>query len=247
MKYFNKIFFAVTIFCSFFFVKEIHAVDCPVGTPSVTITSSCQYANTVDGVDDGGTPNAATITINSGATLTIGASDRIVAGNIVINDGGAMVVVDGGQFFLNAPIYYTDADADTYPAGVTAMNLTGGAGYMRRTITPVPTDCCDSDSDARPNQSTSQNHINACSSWDYNCNGSVSYGATSIFSCTTNYSGGGACPAHYYTCNPGYDDGSYPACGDTEYFRVCNYENPPGCQETSCSGSGTIPIQQTCL
>jgi len=74
-----------------------------------TVSSSCTFANPVDGVDEGG------ITINAGVTLTINAGQTIVwspGHSIVIN--GAIAIADGAQL-KQTYLWLIDADDDGYP------------------------------------------------------------------------------------------------------------------------------------
>ena len=95
-----------------------------------TVSSSCSFADTVDGVDNGN------ITVNAGRTLTVGEGQTIawgpgksliVTGAILINSSGSLV---------QKRIWVHDADSDGYPSeGSTPFAQAGspGSGYRNRT------------------------------------------------------------------------------------------------------------------
>jgi len=82
--------------------------DVPIGG-NYTISSSCTFSETVDGVDNGG------ITINEGQTLTVNNGQTIVwsPGSSIVINGSAAINVDGQ--FRQTYIWYTDQDNDGYP------------------------------------------------------------------------------------------------------------------------------------
>ena len=74
-----------------------------------TITSSCTFANNVDGVDNGN------LTINNGATLTVNA-DQILARNsgksITIKPGGSIAINTSGSQIAETNLWVQDSDGD---------------------------------------------------------------------------------------------------------------------------------------
>lgn len=121
--------------------KNAYAVNCTVPiSGNVAISSSCSFPYTVDGVDTGtGTnPNIATLTINSGATLTISANQTIATGSLLPGNG-TIIVLGGGQIQLGLPIWMVDADGDGYPANTTQIiqTTTPTNGVRRNSLTSI--------------------------------------------------------------------------------------------------------------
>jgi hypothetical protein len=95
-------------------------------TSSGTITKECTWNNslgtdsetgrTIRGVHElTGTDNTGTISIASGVTVTVGAEDLIVVGEIDLSgDSGSIAIVDGGIIKPGGTMYYTDEDNDGY-------------------------------------------------------------------------------------------------------------------------------------
>ena len=146
----NLILFGGFVFLLLLLIPAISKAACanvPMGG-NYTVSSSCTFANTVDGVDDGG------ITVNAGVTLTINAGQTIVwspGHSIVIN--GAIAIADGGQL-KQTYLWMTDADNDGRPASVTmyAQDTQPTNGKRRKDFTSftyvddITADCNDSDS-----------------------------------------------------------------------------------------------------
>jgi len=114
---------ATSIICALFLLAptKVFAVDCPSTTTNgtATISSSCTFPNSVDGVDYGtGSTNTANLVVASGATLTVQASQKVATGSITLQ-GGSIVVVSGGEIKLNTPIWYIDTDNDNYADSLT--------------------------------------------------------------------------------------------------------------------------------
>lgn len=148
-KFFKFIFSSILLFFSFaFFAGSSYAISCsPPISGNYTLTESCTFANTVDGVDAGtGTTNTAVMTIPNAVALTVGsiANQTIGWGSITIQRGGSIIINKGvGASLIKGPIYMTDADADGYPAS-TAQNLS--SGKRRNLMTTLSTaDCNDND------------------------------------------------------------------------------------------------------
>ena len=66
--------------------------------------------------------------------------------------------------------YYIDGDVDGYGSPDNPIGRCSGAaipnGYVTRSG-----DCCDRDGNAKPSQTDFFDVLNACNSWDYNCDG----------------------------------------------------------------------------
>jgi hypothetical protein len=67
-------------------------------------------------------------------------------------------------------LFYKDADGDGYGGTLSAFfcGISPPGGYVTNN-----TDCCDSDFKAHPGQIAWFTSIDACSSWDYDCSGTV--------------------------------------------------------------------------
>jgi len=103
----------------------------PIGG-DYTVSDNCIFATDgvsgVYGVDNGG------ITINEGATLTVGANHTVAwspGSSLVIN--GSIAINDTGQL-KQGFIYYEDNDSDGYPVTSTPLvqSTTPGVGYVQR-------------------------------------------------------------------------------------------------------------------
>lgn len=84
-----------------------------------TVSASCAFANTVDGVDAGsGTTNTAVLTVSSGQTLTVNSGQTIGYGSITVN-GTILLNVNKKAILYRGPLYMSDGDADGYPVDTT--------------------------------------------------------------------------------------------------------------------------------
>ncbi len=111
----------------------VYAVTCSQTHTSGTFsqTTSCSFATSLPGVDYGtGTTNTAVLSV-SNSTLTVAAVTTIATGTISIGASGIVSIV--GTVKLNTPLYWTDADGDTYAVdpATTGVSLTGGTGKVR--------------------------------------------------------------------------------------------------------------------
>ena len=127
-------------------VKTINAVDC---SPTVngainTVSASCSFAGTTDGVDYGtGAVNTAVLEPETGATITVSAGQTLATGSIDLSGGGSFVIINTGQIKLNAPLYVTDADADGYPANTTLYISLASGRVRRSSLISMTLDCND--------------------------------------------------------------------------------------------------------
>lgn len=142
------IFIIVIIFIIFIKPPGVEAVSCSgvLISGNYTVSSSCEFSGTVDGVDAGtGTSNTANIIVNSGQTLTISAGQTVVfGGSITVN--GSISIVNTGQIRQTA-LWMTDADSDNYPASLTqtAQSTQPASGRRRNLMTSITSaDCGDS-------------------------------------------------------------------------------------------------------
>ena len=119
-----------------------------------TITASCSFTNTIDGLDTGTeSTNTSTLTVQSG-TLTINNGYKVAAGSFVVTNTGSIAIADGGQFMAGYPIWLVDADADGYPVSSTHYPQFSAPtnGRRRNLLTSITTDDCD-DTNASSNLS----------------------------------------------------------------------------------------------
>ena len=114
-----------------------------------TITASCSFTNTIDGLDTGTeSTNTSTLTVQSG-TLTINNGYKVAAGSFVVTGTGSIAIADGGQFMAGYPIWLVDADADGYPSSTTHYPQFSAPtnGRRRNLMASITTsDCNDSNS-----------------------------------------------------------------------------------------------------
>ncbi len=134
------------------------------------------------------------------------------------------------------PVWYADADGDGFgDPGVTACAAAEPAGYAGNAE-----DCCDSEADANPDQTTYFADPFTCvgsttPSWDYNCGGAdylrwPDYGGCNWWITSCNYDPGWS--------RAGYPDPPIPDCGETGSFIT-------GCN-ASC-GPVYAPRRQECI
>lgn len=123
------------------FSQPSYAVNCaPPANGNYTLSESCTFANTVDGVDAGsGTTNTAVMTIPNGVTLTIGniASQTIGFGSITLGNTGSIIINKGvGASLKKGPLWMQDCNADGLPGSLT--QATGASApstiYRRRSL-----------------------------------------------------------------------------------------------------------------
>lgn len=109
--------------------SDVYAVNCTRAlSGNVTVTSSCNFPETVDGADTASsataTSNTSILAVSNNATLTINAGQTIVFGNsLTIADGSAIFVNETAQI-KQSSIWYTDADLDGYPLNTTGVAQT---------------------------------------------------------------------------------------------------------------------------
>ncbi len=110
-SYFYTFLFGILFVSLFFLIPAIsHAAGSNVPLRgNYTISSSCTFEKTVDGIDDGD------LIVDSGATLTVNAGHTVVwppGHSLVIN--GAIAIANGAQL-KQAYLWVQDSDNDGYP------------------------------------------------------------------------------------------------------------------------------------
>ena len=211
----NKLLFAIFLTGLFLFVKPLTAkAACALQTSTTSITLSsgdvCAISGVV-GIDNGGSTNAALLTLPATTSLTINNGATLVLGSISLG-GGTIIVSGTGQMKIGANLYATDADGDNYPASTTYSAASGANLVRLNTLSSLSSiDCYDSGThaaDAHPGQTGYFTVDRGDGSFDYNCvsgeekNVSGTYDTCSTSICT--YS-----TIIEASCSPN----SYPACG----------------------------------
>jgi len=124
--------------------------------------------------------------------------------------------------------FYRDMDGDGYGAGAAMVACSAPAGYVANN-----TDCCDSDAGAHPGASGWFTSADACGSFDWNCDGVVSYEYDTTVAKLGN---GGNCSAACANSGTlgGWEGGwaSSPSCGSAQtWYSFCWNSCQPGCCE----------------
>jgi hypothetical protein len=232
--------------CSFTSVNNYSA-----GTSTISSGCTMPYSSTPDGVSNVDGPEHGNLLISSGATLTISSSTTLVINggyNLSFSGGGAVLVASGAQIVFGQDMCGTDNDGDGYIAG--ANWSTSCSGMVSRVNLAVGgfSDCNDTNANVHPGQtamfSTPTTTDLGANTYDYNCDGVVSYkyGPSTVIgnqSCagSDNCPGDGNCAT-----NPGTNTslGSTPACGAyITYGHSCSVGGSQGL----CSGNN---IRYTC-
>jgi len=224
------------LFC---FYKPARAVDCTTApiNGSLTISTSCSFPNTYDGVDAGtGTTNTAILTVSSG-TLTVASGQTLSAGSVKFT-GGSLFLIQTGQLAVGKPLYMKDADADGYPDSLSLITNTATTGYVRRSsLASLTLDC-----DAGATYSAS----NTCCSANGSACGADSTCCSAI--CGTNADGDGyfsAALGHSGTCQATtkpytdcYDSNANAYPGEPNSYTV---NRGDGSFDYNCDGAETGP------
>jgi hypothetical protein len=159
--------------------------------------------------------------------------------------------------------WYPDCDGDGYGSSSAAavyscIAPTGGASCPSYVMNKL--DCCDSDTNAHPGQTSYFTTPDACGSttqsatpYDYNCNGTDDQGSNGPTDCLN-----GGCAVSGTTCvvssplpadcNGMQVDDNLAACGATWYVDVisCSYVGPPAGPECLAIGNGGPGGTQAC-
>jgi hypothetical protein len=163
-------------------------------------------------------------------------------GNNAIYEGAPEIIGDGvSQDCDGRELCYVDGDDDGFraPTGTRASDDLDCLDHAEaRSIDPGG-DCCDSDADARPNQTACFDHEVSCGGWDYDCNDSTSR-------CLGGGIGGSHC--EYWQlgdyCNqvpPGFD--GTVGCGQSGVYSTCRYVPD---SDARCSTASSTWETMTC-
>lgn len=184
---------------------------------SVTLTASCTYSYTVDGVDnpqnsETGTSNTASITLGN-YNLTLSSGQKIVAGQFIINGSGG-IAIGSGQLLPGGGIWIYDNDADGWVNDWTddtnyPRRSSTASGYRRMGLMKTTTaDCNPSDGTLTNNcYSYSQSTYYAYSQSNYYAY-SYAYGQAAYY---------GYAQSAYYSYSYGYGQAGYYGYGQASY------------------------------
>ncbi len=157
----KKLAFSV-ILVSLFAILQVNPIYAQCRIDSGTISSNCTWSNnfgtkadmdtgtatdhTVRGVlEESGGSNTSTITIASGATVTINALDTIIVGQIDLSgDSGQIAIIEGGELKPGSILWYSSTACDSNPVV----------------------------SKSTPTNDTYSSHCSDCSPGAWECNGS---------------------------------------------------------------------------
>ena len=221
-----------------------------------TVDTACNFANTVDGVDAGtGTANTAILTSTNGGSLTVGAGTTLAVGSMSLT-GGNIIIIDTGLIKVGTALYATDADADGYPASITAFYTSAASGRVRRnSLASLVVDCDDANAAFYPGTCsgntacTTAGATQACATaGTCQTGGGCSVGscvavtnqtsAQDLYNqCTASYN---ACSGNYRIGPDGYCNGA-GACKTTGLSDLCATAGT--CQTGGgCSGGSCIAV-----
>jgi hypothetical protein len=229
-----------------------HCPDVPPGG-DYTVATSCTFANTIDGVDNGD------LIINSGCTLTINAGQTIVFNpgkKVVVN--GALAINKGnpGGQLKKTYLWMIDSDSDGYSPSLTqyAQDSAPPGGKRRSSMKSITsTDCYDQNANAYPGQTNYFTTHRGDGSFDYDCDGQISKSGCSYvdynpsgyqaITYATNWScrSDNTCQCNYtteyYYTSCGNPTTISMNCGESHESETCEseYISPVGSCPTSCT------------
>lgn len=88
--------------------KPVFAISCNPSQDGeiYTLTEDCSFSGTVNGVDAGsGTTNTAKLVVSKNKTLTIGNTQNVAVGTLLIEEGANVILPTGGSVYLGAPLW----------------------------------------------------------------------------------------------------------------------------------------------
>lgn len=156
---------------------------------------------------------------------------------------------DGNATTFSTLTCYADADGDGY-ASTASQSVCGGSTCAAAGYAATPgTDCCDTDANAHPGQTTYFTTARTgCGGYDYNCD------SVETHSVTSGASGCGTCSNNTGTQSCSWSGGTGgwiagdPGCGNTATTQqpgMCNeMTSYPNCSITGCA---TFSTTQSCL
>ena len=193
-----------------------------------TSPTSCSQCYGCSGSEIGTCTSPQTTACNAGTYGCSGTYNKCYSGSCVSGAAEASCSASGGCCSAN-PYCYVDADNDRYAPS-------SGTKTCRVNSQIVGTDCCDSNANAHPNQTSyfTSAMSSPCSGYDYDCDESEEKQASTCSSnrtCTTSgtqyscytSSGGGLCLTFLRYAYSGCTDGGYATslCGQTWNKQYC--------------------------
>jgi hypothetical protein len=198
---------------------------------ALAAVGACTFPNAT--YSDGGAGDDDSGPYDSGGTDRTSSSSGGSSGGSSGSSGGVDAMGDRGSTDSASDVTTSDSSSSSSGSG----SSSGGSmcdkdsdGYLA-TGACGGNDCCDTDGNAHPNQASFYAQLDACGSYDYNCNGKEDE-EWGVFSCSVSL---GTC-----TPTPGFISGP-PGCGVTQpWTGTCQY------LVTSCSAGSTSPQAQAC-
>ncbi|MCL4354364.1 hypothetical protein M1349_02725 [Patescibacteria group bacterium] len=150
----TKIFLSVFFLALFLQVPKDKVFAACAGVPlsgNYTVTTSCAFQNTVDGVDAGtGASNSAVLTIGSGKTLTINAGQSVAFGLMSVGKPGGTIAINKTGQLVKKPLWAPNQDGDARPTTANPSLLAQSsqpANHSRRNVLTSLSiaDCLDTD------------------------------------------------------------------------------------------------------
>ncbi|MCL4354508.1 hypothetical protein M1349_03495 [Patescibacteria group bacterium] len=150
----TKIFLSIFFLTLFLQVPKDKAFAACAGVPlsgNYTVTTSCAFQNTVDGVDAGtGASNSAVLTIGSGKTLTINAGQKVAFGLMSVGKPGGTIAINKTGELVKKPLWAPNEDGDVRPTTANPDLLAQSAqpaNHSRRNVlnSLSTADCLDTD------------------------------------------------------------------------------------------------------
>ncbi len=146
-------FFIFVLLIGVFAPHTIFAQTCTWGlNGDKTVSTSCSVAaDTVKGVDwttGENSVNSAVLTIDSAASFTIlsgvSGTTQVVAGSVVINSGGSLIVGSANaEMLIGTGLWVDDADADGYSNNISVKYTATASGRRRQALMRENTADCD--------------------------------------------------------------------------------------------------------
>lgn len=197
------------------------------------IAGTMEEASEVAGQDGHGAGAGGTADADAGAGGMSGAANETSSSE---KPDGVNCVRPTDCISGSCTTFFKDADADGFGSRIAAESAafcgtSPPAGYAANTG-----DCCDSDKNAKPGQTSFFPASNACDSFDYNCNGAEDLDPEQKHVAVE------ACNTQTKTCsvNTGWVGIQETACGEDFYWRTgsCSYVASAG----SCAYDRAIVI-----